>query len=375
MIKKRIVFLTGTRADFGKIKSLIEAVNKSPRYELYIFATGMHMSVKYGKTVDEIVKCRYKNIFKYYNHTEHDSMDIILAKTIEGFSHYIHDIKPDLIVVHGDRVEALAGAITGSLHNILTAHIEGGELSGTIDEFIRHSTSKLSHIHLVANVSAQKRLEQMGESKKSIYVIGSPDVDIMISKTLPSLSFVKKYYDIDFQEYGLLMFHPVTTEIDDTPQQAKNLVDAVLESGKRYVVIYPNNDHGSDYIFREYKRLEKNRRFRIFPSLRFEYFIVLLKNAKFIIGNSSAGIREAPYFGIPAIDIGTRQRNRLRSKDLIHTNDKKINILRAIHRAMNLEIRNKNKYFGKGNSAKLFLKVLNSKKFWEQQKQKQFHDI
>ena len=191
-IIKKIVFLTGTRADFGKLKSLIAITSKNRRFEVHIFVTGMHMNPKYGRTVNEIEKCGYKNIFTYYNHMDYDSMDVVLSKTINGFSSFVKDIRPDLIVVHGDRVETLAGAIVGALNNILTAHIEGGEVSGTIDELIRHSVSKLSHLHFVSNSIAKKRLIQMGELPKSIFEIGSPDIDILLSSKLPSINEVKK---------------------------------------------------------------------------------------------------------------------------------------------------------------------------------------
>ena len=160
---KKIVFLTGTRADFGKLKSLIEILNRHQQFEVHIFATGMHLDKKYGYTVHEIEKCGYPNIYKYINHDKESMMDITLSRTIEGFANYIRLIQPDLIVVHGDRIEALAGATVGALNNILVTHIEGGELSGTVDELIRHAVSKLSHTHFVANFEAKKRLMQMGE--------------------------------------------------------------------------------------------------------------------------------------------------------------------------------------------------------------------
>lgn len=136
MNKKKIVFLTGTRADFSKLKSLVSITQKSKNYEVHLFVTGMHLNPLYGATIDEIKKYGFNNIYPFINHESIDSMDRTLAKTIEGFSLFISKIKPDLIVVHGDRVEAMAGAITGSLNNTLVAHIEGGEVSGTIDELI-----------------------------------------------------------------------------------------------------------------------------------------------------------------------------------------------------------------------------------------------
>ena len=130
---KKIVFLTGTRADFGKLKSLMLISQKSEKFKIYVFVTGMHLNPLYGETVDEVIKAGFNNIYQYKNHDSIGFMDRILSNTIQGFSKYVAKIKPDLIVVHGDRVEALAGAIVGSLNNILVAHIEGGEISGTID--------------------------------------------------------------------------------------------------------------------------------------------------------------------------------------------------------------------------------------------------
>jgi UDP-N-acetylglucosamine 2-epimerase (hydrolysing) len=371
---KKIVFLTGTRADFGKLKSLIEITSRSDIFDVHIFATGMHMNPRFGKTVDEIIKDGYKNIFQYYNHFDNDEMDIILSKTIEGFSHYVKDIMPDLIIIHGDRVESLAGAIVGSLNNFLTAHIEGGEVSGTIDELLRHSISKLSHIHFVSNSEAKKRLLQMGEETNSIFIIGSPDIDIMLSDKLPDLSIIKEHYEIPFDQYAILIFHPVTSEFDDIRCQVKDLVDAVLESGLNYIVVNPNNDKGSDFILLEYKKLENNSNLRIFPSIRFERFLVLMKNAKFILGNSSSGIREAPYYGVPTVNIGSRQQNRSQNKDIINCGHKKAEILNSIIKAQSLKL-NPVSHFGEGKSAQSCLKILKDSRIWNISKQKCFNDI
>lgn len=372
---KKIVFLTGTRADFGKLKSLISILQDKEAFEPHIFATGMHMIEKYGNTVIEIQKCGFKNIYQFINHTNESTMDLTLAKTIEGFSSYVYRIKPDLIVVHGDRVEALSGAVVGSLNNILVAHIEGGEISGTIDELIRHSTSKMSHIHYVSNDLAKKRLIQMGELEDSIFVIGSPDVDIMFSNTLPSIQEAKSYYEIEFKEFAIAMFHPVTTEVYDMVVYANNFVDALLNDSQNYVVIYPNNDLGSEAIFKAYERLKGNKRFRIFPSLRFEYFLTLLKNSKYMIGNSSAGIRETPYYGIPAINIGTRQQNRAHHETIIHTEYGKEDILNGIKIALKSSPKKQSVAFGTGNSAQMFFDSLLSSKLWKLSNQKQFLDL
>ena len=372
---KKILFLTGTRADFGKIKSLIQILENHQVFEVYVFVTGMHLQEEYGYTLIEIERCGFKNVHTFENHTHETTMDLTLAKTIEGLSGYVKEVNPDMIVVHGDRVETLAGAIVGSLNNILVAHIEGGELSGTVDELIRHSVSKLSHIHFVSNGDAKKRLMQMGEIKTAIYKIGSPDIDMMFSDELPTLEVAKKYYEIPFDSFAIVMFHPVTTEAAAIKNQASDFVNALLEDTHNYVVIYPNNDLGSQAIIEAYKPLKNNQRFRVFPSLRFEYFLTLLKNAQFIIGNSSAGIREAPYYGIPIINIGTRQQNRAIHADIVNVDYDKKSIGNALQNIDRHQANKTTTDFGKGNSATLFLNSMLTQNLWEINHQKQFREL
>lgn len=374
-MNKKVLFLTGTRADFGKIKSLISILEATPEFEVYVFVTGMHLQKEYGYTLIEIQRCHFKNVHTFENHTHETTMDLTLAKTIEGLSSYCKEVQPDLIVVHGDRVETLAGAIVGSLNNTLVAHIEGGELSGTVDELIRHSVSKLSHIHLVSNEAAAKRLIQMGEIASSIYPIGSPDIDIMFSVDLPHLETVKDYYQIPFEKYAVVMFHPVTTEVNEMERYADDFVQALLEDHHNYVVIYPNNDLGSQYIIDRYVKLKENPRFRVFPSLRFEYFLTLLKNSQFIIGNSSAGIREAPYYGIPIINIGTRQQNRALHADILNVDYRFEAIKGALQIIDSHQIQKVDADFGKGDSAQLFIENMRTELFWKINHQKQFRDL
>jgi UDP-N-acetylglucosamine 2-epimerase (hydrolysing) len=370
---RKIVFLTGTRADFGKLKSLMNRLRDDDDFELHVFVTGMHMLSKYGYTCEEVEKANFRNIHKFINQNSSDSMDNILSKTISGLSDYVKEIKPALIVVHGDRVEALAGAAVGALNNILVGHIEGGEVSGTVDELIRHAVSKLSHIHFVANEEAKSRLVQLGEVSNSVHVIGSPDVDVMNSNALPSIEEVKSYYGFDFPEYSVLMFHPVTTEQDDVQRQISTLVDQVIESGLNYIVIYPNNDLGTDIILGEYRKLAGLRQIRIYPSMRFEYFLTLLKSARFIIGNSSAGVREAPHFGVPAINLGTRQHNRVLCNSVLNVEIETAQIRRAIE-DVKAKPRQVHTLFGNGGSDERFYGILKSQEFWNIKTQKTFVD-
>ena len=215
----------------------------------------------------------------------------------------------------------------------------------------------------------------MGEVNNAIFNIGSPDIDIMFSDSLPLLHTVKNYYEIGFDNFGIVMFHPVTTEVKDMALYAINFVNALLDDNHNFVVIFPNNDLGSKTILEAYLLLKNNPRFRIIPSLRFEYFLTLLKNAQFIIGNSSAGIREAPYYGIPIINIGTRQQNRSLQSDIVNVGYEKKAISDALlhidaHKAQNVTID-----FGNGNSTEMFVDVLENNDIWDINHQKQFRDI
>lgn len=370
---KKIVFMTGTRADYGKLKPLISVIEASPLFESHIYVSGMHLLEKYGRTISEIYRDGLQNIFPAIGQFHTDSMSFNLSNVIANFTGYVDYIKPDMVVVHGDRIEALAGAITGALNNICVAHIEGGEITGTIDESIRHAVSKFTHLHFVANEDAKKNLVQMGENEFDIHVIGSPDIDVMLSSALPSINDVKKRYEIGFENYSILMYHPVTTERAQIKEHAQQVVDAVVRSGKNYVVIYPNNDSGSDDILNLVMPLGDEARFRLLPSLRFEFFLSLLKESEFIIGNSSAGIREACVYGIPSIDIGTRQSGRYDIEELRniqHVREDGVEIANAINRVGDHRI--KVSAFGDGNSAQRFLEVLSEESTWRGNLQKRF---
>jgi UDP-N-acetylglucosamine 2-epimerase (hydrolysing) len=372
--KKKILFITGTRADFGKLKLLINACDLDESLDVYIFVTGMHILPKYGGTGHEVLKCNYKNVYTYINQRHNDPQDIILANTIQGLGNYVSIKKPDMLVVHGDRLEALAGGIVGSLNNIIVAHIEGGEVSGTIDEIIRHSISKLSHIHFVANEKAKIRLIQMGELSDNIYIIGSPDIDVMISSSLPSLEHVKEHYNIPFDEFALFIYHPVTTCLHDLMGNISEVIDTLVESKLNYVMIYPNNDPGSDIIVEAIGMLRDNPRINMYPTIRFESFLVLLKNSKFIIGNSSSGIREAPIYSVPTINIGTRQNKRFDHDTIINVYESKEEILNAIRQVKNIKFKPSN-HFGDGKSTGKFMNIISNVKIWDTGIQKYFVDM
>lgn len=367
---KKIVFITGTRADYSKIRPLILSLKELENVDVGIFVTGMHMLRDYGSTHNEVESTSTWD-YKFINQSQGDSDYKIMSNTIAGFGDFVRENKPDLIVVHGDRIEALAGALVGAMDNVRVAHIEGGELSGSVDDSYRHAITKLSHIHLVSNAEAKARLIQLGESEESIFQIGSPEFDLMYSSNLPSIEDVLDRYEIPFQNYAIAILHPVKTETDANQENAKIFCEALVQTNLNYIIIESNNDQGSYEVREEIRKLWKFSNFSIFPSIRYDFFLILLRNAQFIIGNSSSGVREAPHYGIPAVNLGSRQEGRVRSKLVINSLfDKKL-VIKSVHTALDLP-RVPEYNFGDGQSAKRFKELIASQKIWQLPIQKTF---
>ena len=214
----------------------------------------------------------------------------------------------------------------------------------------------------------------MGEQNDHIFPIGSADIDIMMSKNLPSKEELRNYYEISFEKYAILIFHPVTTELEHLEKQINSLIAAAINSKKNYVVIFPNNDPGSEIILKAYHQLESNNKFKIFPSLRFEYFLTLLKHADFIIGNSSAGITEAEIYGVPTIDVGSRQQNRTTNKNIKNVENDEDKILNAIEQIDGKKVKSTFD-FGDGQSSKRFFDIISKTEIWDINLQKYFIEM
>ena len=373
MTKRKIAFLSGTRADYSKLRPLIQAVKESLDFEPGLFVTGMHMLSKYGSTHQEIEKFSPWD-HKFINQVEGDLDFEIASETISGFGNFVRETRPDLIVIHGDRLEALAGAVVGASTGTLVAHIEGGELSGSVDDSFRHAISKLAQLHFVSNDDAKNRLVRMGEPENQIFTIGSPELDLMHSKQLPGMAEVINRYALAEGPYSIAIFHPVTTESQLAQTQAKTFAEALVSSGKRYVIIESNNDKGSEGVREAFVMLEDNPNFRILPSMRFDFFLTLLKNADFMIGNSSAGVREAPSYGVPSVNVGTRQFRRTDSPMVVNCEVDQAKLLSAISQVMSLP-RVPEQRFGSGQSAQKFIEIIEAESFWQTPAQKIFSEV
>ena len=369
---RRLLFVTGTRADFGKLDPLARAAQDAG-HEVQFFVTGMHMMDRYGLTKIEVTRSWAGQTHEFANQAPGDAQDKILATTVLGFSDYCHAAAPDLVIVHGDRVEALACALVCATNYIRCAHIEGGEVSGTIDELFRHCNTKLAWCHFVSSAPAAARVRAMGEADARVFPIGSPELDFHAGPSGVSLDDVRDYYEIPFADYGVCTFHPVTSEQDHMGAQAQALFAALQTTGKNFVVILPNNDPGADGILDVIASLPKPQ-FRVLPSMRFAHFSELMKQAAVIVGNSSAGVREAPFLGIPSIDIGSRQNRRATSPSICalsaHDQD---GVVQAINTLWGQRF-DRDPSFGRGQAAREFVTRLSDPAFWAQGFQKAFED-
>ncbi len=370
---RTLLFLTGTRADFGKLEPLAAAA-RDAGHRVTFFVTGMHLMDRYGLTRNEVRRMPGVEVNEFVNQQEGDPQDLILARTVSGFSGFATAARPDLIILHGDRIEALAGALVAATNYIRSAHVEGGEVSGTIDEVFRHCNTKLCTHHFVSSEAAARRVMALGEPAETIHAIGSPELDFHARPSGVTLDEVRDRYAIPFADYGIATFHPVTSEQDSIGAQAADLFGALEASGRNFIAIAPNNDPGSAAIFAVLDRLPRDR-FRLLPSMRFAHFSELMKHAACMVGNSSAGVREAPFLGLPSLDIGTRQSNR--------SDAPSVTACEAVDRAAILGFIDRHwgrrveahDGFGQGSAAERFVATLARPEFWTLSLQKAFRDI
>lgn len=370
---KSLCFVTCTRADFSKMCPLIQAALKT-KYNIYLWISGMHLHEEHGSTHLEILKTFSKTRVKlFYAHNKANNMSQSYVFTCTEFNKWLPQ-SVEILFIHGDRQESLACCSIAILKNVYVCHIEGGELSGTIDESLRHAITKLSHLHLVSNQRSKQRLIQMGEYTNHIFVVGSPEIYNLKTNNI-IYKDVKTKYDIPFnQDYFVLIYHPIT--INFNLNEIKHLVDICISSNENFVVIKSNNDLNHNIIDNEYKRFFDNPRFRFLPSMQFEMFISLLKHSYGIIGNSSVGVRETPVLGIPSFNIGTRQKQRsIEAKSIINIENFKDFNIQSLLKMKQMPRFETSTEFGNGNTAEEFMSFINFVESNEIDKQKYFVDI
>ncbi len=381
---KKICFVILSSANYNSIKSVIFEFKKYKKFKVQIIVGASATQDKFGDVYNRILKDGLKVDFKIDSQFSSGELISMVKTTGLGLielSECMSKLNPDIVFTVGDRHETISTAIAASYMNILVAHTMGGEVTGTIDENVRHSITKLSHIHFVSNKDSMKRVINLGEPKSRIFNVGCPRNDLL-KKILNKKNFSQEFKflsrngvgDIERIEeednYFVTLYHPVTTDLDNNEIVIKNILKATQHFGIKNIIIWPNSDAGSEQIskqirvFRE-KKLLKN--FKIVKNLPIEYYIPLIKSCKCLIGNSSSAIRDGSFIGVPAVNVGKRQNKRLSSKNVIRSSNNMNDIIKKIQIQYGKRFKSSNLY-GSGNSGKKIVKVINNLKKFTTQK-------
>jgi UDP-hydrolysing UDP-N-acetyl-D-glucosamine 2-epimerase len=364
-MKKKILIVTERRADYSKFRPILNEIKKSSKLDYYLVVTGSHLMKEHGHTINEIKNDGFKISaqFSMYDKKKSDTgsqMAKSFGKAVISLSRIIEEVKPDMILTGFDIGANLAAAIVGSHVNIVVGHVEGGEVSGTIDESIRHATTKFAHLHFVTNKTAANRVIKLGENPKFVFIVGNPSLDsIKQVKNIPLQKLAKEFKVDHKKPFVIILQHTVTTEIDQVDKYIKETLNAIKELNVQAMLIHGNADAGSQKI----SKIIRNSNIQHHYTISFEKFVNLLKNSSALIGNSSSGIMEAPFLHVPSINIGSRQAGRLRSSSVIDVTYSKNEIKNAIRKALYdkqfLEkVKRTKSLYGDGNASKKIVNIL-----------------
>ena len=359
-MKRKILFVTGSRGEYGYIRPIIKLIQKSKKLDYSVLATNLHLLSNFGNTIDEFAKDKIKVdhvipmcLDGYTNETMIKSLGIYF----QSFCDYLTNNRPDIILLAGDRGEQLISAIVGFHLNIPVAHIQAGELSGNVDGMSRHAITKFAHIHFPSNQDAFNRLMKMGEEVFRIFNVGAPQLDEIYANKHTSKDKLLKKYHLEDKTTGIILQHSITEESDKAYSQMKAVLDACGKFDYQYVIIYPNNDAGSLAIQDSIQK-NKNSNMHVLKSIPREDYLGLMHISKFIIGNSSSGILEAPSIPLLAINIGKRQEGRLQGGNVVNVKNYVVDELcKVIQQIDWIELGNYNPY-GDGKSSQKIVEIL-----------------
>ncbi|WP_027400287.1 UDP-N-acetylglucosamine 2-epimerase [Anaerovorax odorimutans] len=337
---KTICVVTGTRAEYGLLKPVIEKINDDSDLELRLAVTGMHLCSEFGYTIKEIHDDGFKVDEKIECVLSSDTivgMTKSTAMAMFSFSEYFNRRNPDMLILLGDRYEIFACAVAAAMAKIPIAHLYGGDTTeGAVDEFMRHSITKMSYLHFVSNEQSKKRVQQLGENPKRVFNVGATGIENILKMKLLSKEQLEESLDFKLNiPYALVTFHPVTMEYGNEEKQLKELFNAMEKlSNINFIFTKANSDAKGRIINKMVDEFVKDKSNCIaFNSLGTLKYLSAMKYAKMVIGNSSSGIYEAPSFHIPTINIGNRQKGRLQAKSIINCNPKSVDIIEAINKA------------------------------------------
>lgn len=339
-MKRKITVITGTRSEYGLLYPVMHTIQNHPELDLSVIATGMHLSHEHGYTLDEIKKDGFSidaTVDMLMSGDTGASMAKSLGKGIIGITEALEKIRPDILLVLGDRGEPFAGAIAAAHMNIPVAHIHGGDSTtgGCIDESIRHSITKFAHIHFPATEESAERVRKMGEETWRIHIVGAPGLDTILNmRLIPKEQLIEKFSLKNSEPLLLAVQHSVTIQPESAANEMKITLEALDELKIQTILIYPNSDAGGRSMIEVIKKYENKPFIYIFKSLPHIEFISLMKMADVLVGNSSSGIIEAPSFHLPAVNIGIRQEGRQRSCNIIDVIHDKTQIINAIKVAL-----------------------------------------
>lgn len=370
----KICIITGTRAEYGLLSLLAKKIEADRDLKLQIISTGSHLSSEFGLTKNEIYKDGLKinyevNLKLEKKDTEH-SICLALSRGFVGFSKAYKKLKPDIIVVLGDRYELLAASYTATIHKIPICHIHGGESTvGAIDEATRHSITKMAHLHFVANKLYKKRVIQLGENPKNVHNIGGMGIDVLKNIKLLNKKEIEEALKIRFKKKNfLVIFHPVTLEKTTSKKQFITILEVLKKfKNTNFFFSQSNADPDANVISKLAKKfvLRNKKNSIFFKSLGQQKFLSLMSISDVLIGNSSSGLLEAPSLKIPVVNIGNRQKNRMMAINIINCKPKKNDIRKAVFKALSPKFQNKIKKtkspYGKGGASDKCIKIL--KKF------------
>lgn len=366
---RKVVALTGTRAEYGVLYPVLKAIEARPELKLSLVVTGMHLSQEFGYTVGEIEKDAFPIEAKVDMLLSSDTPGA-MAKSVGlgiiGLAQTWEQLKPDIILVLGDRVEPLAAAIAGAYMNIPVAHIHGGDaaIGGNIDDSNRYAITKFAHIHFSATKRSAQRIINMGEDKWRVHVVGSPALDTILNEPLLPAEDLAEKFGLNLPAPLLLVVqHSVTTQVDDAPRQMRETLEAIVEIGYPTVLIYPNSDAGGRRMIEVIKEHESYPFIKTFKSLPRKEYLSLMKAASVMVGNSSSGIVEAPSFGLPVVNVGIRQEGRERGRNVIDVGHNKQEIIKAIEKALTdkkflVEVKKCESPYGEGKAAPRIAEIL-----------------
>lgn len=370
---KKICVVIGSRANYSSAKSICRAIKTHDDLELKVIVGASALLDRYGNVEDQIATDGFQTDARVFMLVEGETPLTMAKSTGLGLielSTTLDNMKPDAVVTIGDRFETMSTALAASYLNIPLVHTMGGEVSGNIDETVRHAITKLSHLHFPASNDAAERIRRMGEEEHRIHMVGCPRIDLVAEilegpepeglKEICRKDGVGRHVDPD-KPFILVSQHPVTYEYEDGEQQIKTTLDAVAEIGLPTIVLWPNADAGSENVSRGIRKYRENNgelNMHFFKNLSIDHYTWLMRKTVCQVGNSSSAIREGAFIGTPSVNIGNRQVNRERGSNVIDAENNRESIVKAIQNRMNEYTPKMEPVYGTGRAAKQIADIL-----------------